>query len=561
MHSRAILSAVILAALWLILNAVQAEVSPLWADELYYTAWAQQSALYYFDHPPLMAWSIRVGQLLFPGAWGVRLPAWLYHAATLFFVWKILGQPAAFERFMLLGAATLLFHVSGFLAVPDSPYLLGCAGFLFFLQRFFTQSSRLNGVGLGLAAAWTVMSKYHGWLFLALCLLPHSIFLLRRWRLLILPLLICTSLIMPVYATAAHHGFETLRLHLGGRHPVNRFPQFTLDFLAGWLGATGLWLYPYGLWRMWPRGRADRFTLSLLAVSLGFPLLVLLISFFSSVEANWAAPALLTLLLLLSQAGLPFKKLYFIAALAPVWVLSFSLRFLLLTRAEILAPWRPLDFTPPEMWVKPIRQQADTLPVVFLNSYQLAAAYSWYTDLPAWSLNNFNYRRNQYDVWQWDTACWGKPVYFVSSWPFPELIQLTDKPFTLYGKKLEAFYALPQIRLKWVNVTCDWEAGKPVDVTLELINAYKKTVPVAFNEARFHILVTFWQNGKRQDDGEHYWSLPENFFPLKPGESRVLSYRLKPPERSGRYLMNFCLRSGWLESGHNSTFYSVHVKP
>lgn len=539
---------------------MQAAFSPLWADELYYTAWAARPALYYFDHPPLVAWSIWLGQLLAHNALGIRLMALIYHAVTLFFVGKILGTAQALVRFLVLGTATLLFHVSGFLSVPDSPYLMGCAAYLFFLQKFLSRPTLLHGFALLLSAAWTVNSKYHGWLFLILSLLPHIMFLLSQGRRLILPIIAFTALIMPVYYNAALHGFETLWLHLGGRHTTHRFPQFTWDYLTGWLGSTGLWLYPYGLWRAWPKGSDDPFSSSLISVALGFPLTMVAISFFSSVETNWAAPALLTLLILLSHTDISLKKPALLAALIPLWLIVFSLRVLTLTHPEILARWRPLDFTEPEKWVQPIQKKAEGLPVVFLNSYQLAAAYSWHTGQPAYSLNNFNYRRNQYDVWQWDTAYWGKPVYFFSNWPFPGLEKITDRPFVLYGNKINRWYSFPQVRIVWKNFKTTWKKGQTITITLELINNYDKALPEFFRESGAHILVTFWKDGHRLDNEESYLPLANDFFPLEPGERHSLTQTLKLPDQAGRYRVNFCLRLSWLESGYNSPFYTLRLQ-
>jgi hypothetical protein len=487
--------------------------------------------------------------------------ALIYHAATLFLVGKILGESRAFRNFLLLGAATLLFHITGFLAVPDSPYLLGCAGFLFFLQKFFAKPSLSHGFGLALAAAWTVTSKYHGWLFLGLALLPNSVQLLRHWRLWTLPLIFFTGLITPVYYEAALHGFETLWLHLGGRHTTHRFPRFTWDYLTGWIGTTGLWLYPYGLWRGWPIGNTDRFSISLISVALGFPLSILVISFFSSVEANWAAPALLAVLILLGRTDISLRKPALLVAVIPLWLMVFYLRALPLINPEMLARWRPLDYTPPEEWVQPIKQKAEGLPVVFLNSYQLAAAYSWYASHPAFSLNNFNYRRNQYDEWQWDTTYWGKPLYFISSWPFPGLEKITDRPFALYGKKINRWYSLPQVRIVWKNFKTTWQKGQTIDITLQLLNKYDKALPVFFRESGAHILVTLWKDGRRLDNEEQYWPLANDFFPLKPGEQRCVTQTLKLPDQAGRYRVNFCLRLGWLESGYNSPFYTLRVQP
>src|SRR5262245_56411633 len=51
---------------------------PVFAQEAYYWAYAQHPDLSYFDHPPMVAWLIWFGTLLFgDGVVGVRLGTWL----------------------------------------------------------------------------------------------------------------------------------------------------------------------------------------------------------------------------------------------------------------------------------------------------------------------------------------------------------------------------------------------------------------------------------------------------------------------------------------------------
>ena len=42
-------------------------------DEAYYWTWAQRLDVGYFDHPPMIAWWIAIGDGLKHSEWGVRL--------------------------------------------------------------------------------------------------------------------------------------------------------------------------------------------------------------------------------------------------------------------------------------------------------------------------------------------------------------------------------------------------------------------------------------------------------------------------------------------------------
>lgn len=55
-----------------------------------------------------------------------------------------------------------------------------------------------------------------------------------------------------------------------------------------------------------------------------------------------------------------------------------------------------------------VHQYCGDTPVVFLNSFQEPALYSYYTAQPSVVLSSVYGRRTQYDIWQWDKELQGK---------------------------------------------------------------------------------------------------------------------------------------------------------
>ncbi len=148
---------------------------PLTDDEAYYRLWSQHLALGYFDHPPLVAWAIRLGTILLgDSGLGVRLSAVLASGATsliLFDLAKRLGLTSATaERAALWYSATLMIAVGAILSTPDAFATLFWAATLWCLAAVFEpgrehQAARwwcLAGVAAGLAT----LSKYSS-LFIA----------------------------------------------------------------------------------------------------------------------------------------------------------------------------------------------------------------------------------------------------------------------------------------------------------------------------------------------------------------------------------------------------------
>ena len=79
---------VALILLFLALQALYGAHLPLFGDEAYYWAWSRQPALSYFDHPPMVAWLLRLATMLATSEAAVRLvpllctglSAWLVQA-------------------------------------------------------------------------------------------------------------------------------------------------------------------------------------------------------------------------------------------------------------------------------------------------------------------------------------------------------------------------------------------------------------------------------------------------------------------------------------------------
>lgn len=137
---------------------------PLVPDETYYWEWSRHLSFGYFDHPPMIAWLIRIGTLLFgDNAFGVRiLPiltgsvAALAMAAT---ARRIAGARTAAETAIIISVMPLA--AAGLvLATSDSP-LLACIAIACYCIVRAMQSERrspesfkawcLAGVALGFA--------------------------------------------------------------------------------------------------------------------------------------------------------------------------------------------------------------------------------------------------------------------------------------------------------------------------------------------------------------------------------------------------------------------------
>ena len=76
-------------AVLIVLRGVLSAFLPLSFDEAYYWMWSKHLAWGYYDHPPMVAFMIRAGTMLFGDtSFGVRAGALLLSAAGSWAVWR-----------------------------------------------------------------------------------------------------------------------------------------------------------------------------------------------------------------------------------------------------------------------------------------------------------------------------------------------------------------------------------------------------------------------------------------------------------------------------------------
>ncbi len=107
-------------ALVFILNIVQSYFTELIFDEAYYWYYAQNMSWGYFDHPPMVALLIKLGNFLFNGELGVRFVSCFLSIGTCVVLWLAIDNKDKGQHiplfFILVYSMTLL-HAYGFLTL------------------------------------------------------------------------------------------------------------------------------------------------------------------------------------------------------------------------------------------------------------------------------------------------------------------------------------------------------------------------------------------------------------------------------------------------------------
>ncbi len=233
-----------------VLRAIYLPFTNLFPEEAYYWNYGQHLALGYLDHPPMIAWLIRLGSAVFGhGELGVRIFAPVCSLVTTVFAFRLAdllyGRRAALMT-CLLAQGLPFFFLSGWIMTPDAPLTACWAGLLYFLARVFFAGSARAWWGVGVCLGIGMLSKYTVALLgpatlLFLALDPPS----RPWFRRVLPyaaVALAILIFTPVIVWNATHHWASFAFQSTGRlHEPRHFSVHEL------LGAIALVLTPLGI--------------------------------------------------------------------------------------------------------------------------------------------------------------------------------------------------------------------------------------------------------------------------------------------------------------------------
>jgi len=302
-------------------HLVLAVVLPLTPQEAYYWLWSRDLAWSYFDHPPLVAWSIAAATAVFgPSSWAIKLAA-VGWSLAFSVVWARLVIDIGGSRssaFWTLLALNLIGIVAayGVVIAPDAPLIFAWAAVTWtVLKATRTGETRwwlLAGLALGLG----FLAKYTAVLLVPavgiyLVLSPDQRHWLRRpqpWLALIIAVIVFT----PVIAWNAQHDWASFAFQSTQR--AVGMDQWRMRYLLQMLGTQFIVATPYlfvlalATWWTAMRGWRELFaddTRLLLVASATVPLLLFAFaSLRSLVKPNWLAPVYPPLIVLALHAQL-----------------------------------------------------------------------------------------------------------------------------------------------------------------------------------------------------------------------------------------------------------------
>jgi dolichol-phosphate mannosyltransferase len=207
-------------------------------EEAYYWNYSRHLDIGYLDHPPMVAWLIRLGTAAFgQSPFGIRAGALCCGVITSVFVYRLtrnLFDETSALVALVLAQALPFFFLSGLLMTPDAPLTAAWAASLYYLERALVAGRSDAWWRAGLSLGIGAISKYSIGLLvpvtLAFMLWDHkSRRWWWRWEPYVASLLAC-AVFSPVILWNAQHEWASFAFQTSRR--LAEAPRFALHKLV-----------------------------------------------------------------------------------------------------------------------------------------------------------------------------------------------------------------------------------------------------------------------------------------------------------------------------------------
>lgn len=546
---------------WGILNLLQALLTPLNNDEAYYWMYSKNLAWGYFDHPPMIALMIRIGYSFFHTEMGVRIIIVMSQLLAFWAIWQVTDKEQRTNKenkllFFMIAVILPVFNMYGFIATPDAPLILFSAIFLLVYKRFLENESWQNTFFLGISSAALMYSKYHSGLLIILIILsnPGLLKSIRFYAAGFLALL----LFFPHLIWQYSNGFPSLRYHLVDR--ISAFnPEHVPDYLASQFFFHNPLILVILVWIMIRVKSKNLFDKALYYITAGFFIFFFVSSFRYRVEPQWTALISIPMIIIIfNNIGYkPWIKRYV------KWVSIILFPLIIFARLATAIDFLPIsvlkkEFHNKKQWVRDISSIAGNRPVVFTNSYQRPAVYTFYSGKFAYTLDNLSYRKTQYDLWNFEEQVHGKEVLYVPHF-LPDFYkkhltkEILSNGDSIFVKVFKNFQSLQRECVILKDTQYEFSKTGTNSIHLKIFNPYPYMIDFKHKELPVVFQIAFIKNGIMQV--KKNLELPESIPNLSVGDTVSVDCKFRVEELPpGIYKIAICSETGILYDTYNSIF-------
>ena len=330
------------------------------------------------------------------------------------------------------------------------------------------------------------------------------------------------TLFLPHLFWQYDNGFPSFVYHLKDRVSKAYSFNFTLTHLLNVLVVVGI-TFPVIYAAFWKKPANNLLEKSFKFTVFGFVLFFFVSSFRSMPQAQWMAAMLIPL-------GIFIYPYFIHNDAARKWLYRLGLAQLaivLVARVLLAVPsTSPIDLEPhwASLWVPEVHEKTEGLPLIFVNSYQNASIYKFYTGIDTHSYGIPRGRKSQYALLDTESKMQDRSVVVVGK-------QLTEYTFLthkidrdLYGRDIDSYSRYQFIECLIEQESLEMQPGTTHRIPFKLVNTYDKEI--SFEKIR---LLGIFQNRRKLVLEEIELKL-SNLSGLKPHETRELEAIIRVPD-------------------------------
>ncbi len=286
-----------------VLRLLAAAWTPLTFDEAYYWMWSEHLAFGYYDHPPMVAFVIRLGTMIAGDTeFGVRLVSILLALPMSFAVFRagtiLFGGMRVAATATILLNITLMAAVGTLIVTPDSPLLVAASFVLLFCAKVLESGRGVWWLAVGLAVGAALLSKYTAFFFgPAILIWLLSVAKMRRWFASPWPYLgglVALAVFAPVILWNADHHWVSFIKQIGRARIADFSPAYIAELIPTQVAFATPLIFILGAMGLSAllKSRAGASPARALILSMFWTIVVYFIwhSLHARVEANWFAP-------------------------------------------------------------------------------------------------------------------------------------------------------------------------------------------------------------------------------------------------------------------------------
>jgi 4-amino-4-deoxy-L-arabinose transferase-like glycosyltransferase len=251
---RPFILAIIVIAAMMVLRSAYACLIDLRTDEAYYWTWSKENVLCFLDHPPMIAWSIRLGTSIFGDTlFGVRFGGILAMLVTQCLLadiaWRVTRDVRAIVLAVLLPEAALYYGLLMAKVAPDTAQIPFSVAMIWSLVRLCESNNPRWWLAAGLFGGLALLSKFTVVMFVPAII---AFMLVPDWRMRWLKspypfaaALIALAVFSPVLIWNMQHDWASFRFQLVRATAIHEMSLRTIgDYIGLQFGLVGFVVLP-----------------------------------------------------------------------------------------------------------------------------------------------------------------------------------------------------------------------------------------------------------------------------------------------------------------------------